>query len=61
MNNAFVLSALLISLSFSTYAAETKREVRITRTLQTKNGKKIKTKGGQIVKVKQSDFHKSLG
>jgi hypothetical protein len=61
MHKAFVLSALLISLSFSTFAAEPAKKGKVIRTLTTKNGKKIRTKNGQIVQVKQSGFHKSLG
>jgi hypothetical protein len=60
MNKAFVLSALLISLSFSSFAAEPAKKQRV-RTLTTKNGSKIRTKNGQVVQVKQSHFHKSLG
>lgn len=61
MKNAFALSALLISLSFATFAAESTNSPKIVRSLQTKTGSKIRTKDGTVIKVKQSGFHKSLG
>ncbi len=62
MKNAFVMSALLIGLSFSTFAAEQPvQKKQVVRTLQSKTGKKIRTSGGQVAKVRQSGFHKSLG
>lgn len=61
MNNLFVLSAILIGFSLSTFAAEPTQKPKIVRTLQTKTGKKIRTRNGAIAKVRQSHFHKSLG
>lgn len=61
MKQILILSSLLIGLSFATFAAEPVKNQRLARTLQTKSGKKIRTKNGAIAKVKQSGFHKSLG
>ncbi|HRD55069.1 MAG TPA: hypothetical protein PLC42_01600 [Parachlamydiaceae bacterium] len=61
MKNALILSTLLIGLSFATFAAEPNEAPKRVRTLQTKSGKKIRSGKGQIAKVKQSGFHKSLG
>lgn len=62
MKSLFILSTVFFSLNLTVLpttlsAAEPKQKVR---TLQTKNGNKIRTKDGTVVAVKQKEFHKSL-
>ena len=61
MKNLFILAALLVGFNLATFAAEPAQKPKIVRTLQTKTGKKIRTRNGAIAKVRQSHFHKSLG